>query len=241
MDTPCVTGNPNNGHVTPCGAFRITYCERNAILKGANYRTPVSYWMPFNGDIGLHDATWQKSFGGQRYREGYGSHGCVNLPLSAAGTIFSYVQAGFPVLMYDLAGTETVDSLTQQQADACKNAINAIGSVTADSGAAISAARSSYDALKDSGKACVDNYQVLVDAENAYANIWAGIAHTVVSAAQRIKAYSPITCTPSGSVTSCNLVQSLKASSGRVGVVPQPVTSVRSHVVICVLLANVPH
>ena len=184
MDTPCVTGNPNNGHVTPCGAFRITYCERNAILKGANYRTPVSYWMPFNGDIGLHDATWQKSFGGQRYREGYGSHGCVNLPLSAAGTIFSYVQAGFPVLMYDLAGTETVDSLTQQQADACKNAINAIGSVTADSGAAISAARSSYDALKDSGKACVDNYQVLVDAENAYANIWAGIAQQADADAQ---------------------------------------------------------
>lgn len=184
MDTPCVTGNPNNGHVTPCGAFRITYCERNAILKGANYRTPVSYWMPFNGDIGLHDATWQKSFGGQRYREGYGSHGCVNLPLSAAGTIFSYVQAGFPVLMYDLAGTETVDSLTQQQADACKNAINAIGSVTADSGAAISAVRSSYDALKDSGKACVDNYQVLVDAENAYANIWAGIAQQADADAQ---------------------------------------------------------
>lgn len=176
MDTPCVTGNPNNGHVTPCGAFRITYCEKDAILKGENYRTHVSYWMPFNGDIGLHDATWQKSFGGQRYREGYGSHGCVNLPLSAAGTIFSYVQAGFPVLMYDLAGTETVDSLTQQQADACKNTINAIGSVTADSGAAISAARSAYDALSDSGKSCVDNYQVLVDAENAYANILAGIA-----------------------------------------------------------------
>lgn len=184
MDTPCVTGNPNNGHVTPCGAFRITYCERNAILKGANYRTPVSYWMPFNGDIGLHDATWQKSFGGQRYREGYGSHGCVNLPLSAAGTIFSYVQAGFPVLMYDLAGTETVDSLTQQQADACKNAINAIGSVTADSGATISAARSAYDALTDSGKASVDNYQVLVDAESAYANIWAGIAQQADADAQ---------------------------------------------------------
>ncbi len=176
MDTPCVTGNPNNGHVTPCGAFRITYCERNAILKGANYRTPVSYWMPFNGDIGLHDATWQKSFGGQRYREGYGSHGCVNLPLSAAGTIFSYVQAGFPVLMYDLGGTETVDSLTQKQADDCKNAINAIGSVTTDSGAAISAARGAYDALTDSGKALVDNYQVLVDAEASYANIWAQVA-----------------------------------------------------------------
>lgn len=184
MDTPCVTGNPNNGHVTPCGAFRITYCEKDAILKGDNYRTHVSYWMPFNGDIGLHDATWQKSFGGQRYREGYGSHGCVNLPLSAAGTIFSYVQAGFPVLMYDLAGTETVDSLTQQQADACKNAINAIGSVTADSGAAISAARSAYDALTDSGKACVDNYQVLTDAESAYANIWAGIAQQADADAQ---------------------------------------------------------
>jgi hypothetical protein len=132
--------------------------------------------MPFNGDIGLHDATWQSSFGGTRYKDGYGSHGCVNLPLSAAATIFSYVKAGFPVLMYDLPGTETLDTATQQAVDNCKNAINAIGIVSTGSGDLINAARSQYDALSDSGKAYVDNYQVLVDAETAYAQAWQGLS-----------------------------------------------------------------
>jgi lipoprotein-anchoring transpeptidase ErfK/SrfK len=175
LETNVVTGNPNNGHETPNGAFGITYCERNATLRGDNYATPVSYWMPFNGDIGLHDATWQSSFGGTRYKDGYGSHGCVNLPLSAAATIFSYVKAGFPVLMYDLPGTETLDTATQQAVDNCKNAINAIGIVSTNSGDLINAARSQYDALSDSGKAYVDNYQVLVDAETAYAQAWQGL------------------------------------------------------------------
>lgn len=171
VDTPMVSGKNDAEHDTPTGAYRITYCEKNATLRGPGYVTPVSYWMPFNGDIGLHDATWQASFGGARYMEGYGSHGCVNLPLSAAGQIFSYVSAGFPVLMYDLPGTETVDTLTRQAAEACKNSINAIGSVTMDSGAAIGAARGAYDALSNSGKSCVDNYQVLTDAEAVYAGL----------------------------------------------------------------------
>lgn len=171
VDTPMVSGKNDGEHDTPTGAYRITYCEKNATLRGPGYVTPVSYWMPFNGDIGLHDATWQASFGGARYMEGYGSHGCVNLPLSAAGQIFSYVSAGFPVLMYDLPGTETVDTLTKQAAEACKNSINAIGSVTIESGVAIGAARGAYDALSDSGKSCVDNYQLLTDAETVYAGL----------------------------------------------------------------------
>ena len=168
MDTNVVTGNPNNGHTTPVGAYRITYCQRNATLRGPDYVTPVAYWMPFNGDIGLHDATWQSAFGGTRYKDGYGSHGCVNLPLSAAGTIFSYVSTGFPVLMYDLAGTETLDNVTQQAVTNCKNAINAIGWVDASKGAAIAAARGMYDALPESAKGYVDNLQVLLDAEGAF-------------------------------------------------------------------------
>lgn len=184
MSTPCVTGNPNNGHYTPCGAYRITYCEKDAILKGDNYRTHVSYWMPFNGDIGLHDAVWQKSFGGQRYREGFGSHGCVNLPLSAAGTIFANVKAGYPVLLYELPGTETIDTLTQQNANNCIDAINSIGEVTADSGQPIADARAMYEELTDSGKGLVTNIQVLIDAENAYNNILAQIAQQQAAAQQ---------------------------------------------------------
>ncbi len=32
-----------------------------------SYEQPVTYWMPFNGGIGFHDADWQPYFGGDRY------------------------------------------------------------------------------------------------------------------------------------------------------------------------------
>lgn len=46
--------------------------------------------------------------------------------------------------------------------------INAIGRVTPDSKAAIDAARAAYDALSDSAKTYVTNYETLTAAENAY-------------------------------------------------------------------------
>ena len=80
IDSDVVTGNVSAGHTTPPGVFRLNYKERNAVLKGEDYETPVSYWMPFNGGIGLHDATWRTEFGGDIYLTS-GSHGCVNAPL----------------------------------------------------------------------------------------------------------------------------------------------------------------
>ena len=71
----------------------------NVTLKGADYESPVTYWMPFNGGIGLHDATWRSRFGGSIYYYS-GSHGCVNLPYSAAADIYSIVEAGMPVVCY---------------------------------------------------------------------------------------------------------------------------------------------
>ena len=53
FDTACVTGNESQGHATPAGTYGITYKQRNATLRGENYETPVSYWMPFNGGIGF--------------------------------------------------------------------------------------------------------------------------------------------------------------------------------------------
>lgn len=99
LESDVVTGKPDGVHNTPPGVYDITYCERNAVLNGPGYSTPVSYWMPFNGDIGLHDATWQTSFGGTRYYT-HGSHGCVNLPLNIAAQIFEYAQTGMPVVCY---------------------------------------------------------------------------------------------------------------------------------------------
>ena len=94
-----VTGNTSAGNGTPGGVYFVDYKERNATLVGPGYATPVSFWMPFNGGIGLHDATWRSSFGGSIYSYS-GSHGCVNCPYSLAQTLFNNVDAGTPVVCY---------------------------------------------------------------------------------------------------------------------------------------------
>lgn len=115
IESDFVSGNPANGNATPGGAYAITYTERNATLKGQNYRTPVSYWMPFNGNIGMHDSSWRSSFGGVIYQTN-GSHGCINLPPAAAKTIFENIEKGIPVLCYHLGGTEqSPDTLSAEQ------------------------------------------------------------------------------------------------------------------------------
>jgi lipoprotein-anchoring transpeptidase ErfK/SrfK len=99
LKTPCVTGLPTQAKYTPQGTYRIKTVNRNAVLVGPGYRCPVSYWIPFNGGIGLHDATWQYKFGGDWYKV-HGSHGCVNLPLNAAGMVYNEVFEGMPVVCY---------------------------------------------------------------------------------------------------------------------------------------------
>ena len=98
-ETDCVSGKAVNGNSTPEGTYGITYKERDAELVGENYTSPVNYWMPFNGNVGLHDATWRKEFGGSIYINS-GSHGCVNLPLDKAKIIFENVVKGEPVIVY---------------------------------------------------------------------------------------------------------------------------------------------
>lgn len=175
IDSDFVSGNPSKGNATHTGVFGVTYTERNATLKGQNYATPVSFWMPFNGNEGMHDATWRSSFGGSIYKRN-GSHGCVNLPYSVAQTIFENVSAGFPVFVYELAGTESQKGIDQDAAAAVDSAIDAIGEVTAASGDLIAAARASYDALSDSQKSYVTKYQQLADSEAAYSAIIASMA-----------------------------------------------------------------
>ena len=99
VDGPIVSGNISNGSRTPGGVYKLDYKERNATLKGEGYSTPVSFWMPFNGGIGIHDATWRGSFGGNIYVYG-GSHGCVNAPYSLASTIFNNIDEGTPIVCY---------------------------------------------------------------------------------------------------------------------------------------------
>ena len=106
VESDFVSGNVSKGWATPAGAFPITYKQRNATLKGEGYATPVDYWMPFNGGIGMHDAGWRSGFGGAIYKTN-GSHGCVNLPPAVAKTIYEEISAGMPVLCYHLSNTES--------------------------------------------------------------------------------------------------------------------------------------
>ena len=94
-----VSGTGSNGHATPEGTYKLDYKQANATLKGPGYSCPVSYWMPFNQDIGIHDATWRGSFGGEIYVYN-GSHGCINAPLSLAQAIFQEIEQGMPVVCY---------------------------------------------------------------------------------------------------------------------------------------------
>jgi lipoprotein-anchoring transpeptidase ErfK/SrfK len=65
------------------------------------YRQPVKYFMPFIGmGIGIHDATWQAAFGGTRYRDGFGSHGCINVPLDKAEQLYNKINFEMPVIVY---------------------------------------------------------------------------------------------------------------------------------------------
>lgn len=115
IESDFVSGNPSRGNATPAGAYAITYTQRDATLKGQDYRTPVSYWMPFNGNIGMHDSSWRSSFGGSIYQTN-GSHGCINLPPSVAKVIFENIEKGIPVLCYHLGGTkQKPENLSDEQ------------------------------------------------------------------------------------------------------------------------------
>ena len=99
VDSDFVSGCVNKGRTTPRGSYAITYKERDATLVGENYSSPVKYWMPFNGNVGMHDASWRSEFGGELYVTN-GSHGCINLPTEKAAKIFETVEKGEAVFVY---------------------------------------------------------------------------------------------------------------------------------------------
>ncbi|MBO5484964.1 MAG: L,D-transpeptidase/peptidoglycan binding protein [Lachnospiraceae bacterium] len=167
LESDFVSGNVSAGNGTPAGVYALTYKEEIAELVGENYATPVSYWMPFNGNIGMHDATWRSQFGASLYKTG-GSHGCVNLPYAVAKKIYSYVEKGSPVICYELKGTESshiTGQSDEQIATAVIESINKIGKVTSASRKRIEHSRAIYNRLSYSQRKLVTNYNKLVEAE----------------------------------------------------------------------------
>lgn len=107
FETAVVTGKPYE-HSTPAGVYDILLMQPDAILVGnivpetgePEYKTHVYYWMQVTwGGVGFHDALWQPAFGGDLYWS-IGSHGCINMPLDGAATLYSLISPGTPVVMH---------------------------------------------------------------------------------------------------------------------------------------------
>ena len=107
MDSDFVSGTYYDySRQTPGGTYTLKAKQRNQVLRPApnedgsyDYESPVSYWLPFNGGIGLHDANWRWNFGGNIYLYG-GSHGCINLPVSFAGNFYENIEVGCPIVCF---------------------------------------------------------------------------------------------------------------------------------------------
>ena len=107
LESNFVSGKESDStRLTPSGTYYIYNKERNRVLRGTKqpngkyeYESPVSYWMPFNKGIGLHDASWRSTFGGDIYINS-GSHGCINLPTGFAGSLYSQIYVNLPVVVY---------------------------------------------------------------------------------------------------------------------------------------------
>ena len=112
VKTPVVTGNPYTGHETPSGGvWSLKGRMRNQTLVGQGYASPVDYWMPFNGGVGIHDMQSRWWFGGSVYL-GSGSHGCVNTPLAAVKLIYDRIEEGVPVIVYKDESEEALSLVT---------------------------------------------------------------------------------------------------------------------------------
>ena len=106
-DSPIVSGTATDPErATPTGVYSLSYKQTDRVLKGKMdpktkkpiYESQVDFWMPFNGSIGLHDATWRNKFGGSIYQKN-GSHGCINLPHDKAAALYSLIQKGTIVVV----------------------------------------------------------------------------------------------------------------------------------------------
>lgn len=131
VDTPIVTGGADVGSVdnysmdyiiqdfnsraTPSnGIWTIKKKESPHYMKGPmlssgyyEYTLDVTYWLPFNDQVGIHD-NWQRvDYGGKIYQTS-GSHGCVNTPFDAVEQIYNTVDVGTMVIVYGMDKGEDV-------------------------------------------------------------------------------------------------------------------------------------
>lgn len=207
LSTSLVSGKVSAGWYTPNGVFSIYAKDASCYLVGEDYRTFVNYWMPFYGGYGLHDATWRGSFGGEIYVYG-GSHGCVNLPLSSAATIFNNASVGTKVIVYggrrsappqaqSLGGT-TAYSVADDAGTFALNISPRYGSPTmsySSSNPSVASVSGGVVTINGVGSATIT---VSVPATDGYTSATTSVSISVHSACEegRHKLSSPVTVTP---------------------------------------------
>ncbi|MHB8573080.1 MAG: L,D-transpeptidase [Candidatus Dormibacteria bacterium] len=109
LSTLATTGRP--GLDTDTGDFHIyakysPFVMRSPWPKSSPYwypDSPISFAMFFNGGDALHDAPWRYEYGpGSNFGLGGepGTHGCVNVPYSAALWLWNWSSVGTQVTVY---------------------------------------------------------------------------------------------------------------------------------------------
>lgn len=101
-DDDICSGDVATNCETPTGLYTFRSKQTERTLKGPTWSDFVYYWMPFYQDYGLHDATWRTypdDFGGDVYLES-GSHGCINMPIDLAETVYNNIEVGDYIILY---------------------------------------------------------------------------------------------------------------------------------------------
>lgn len=99
IETPVVTGNTSRRRGTPEGVNYVYAKQQNRVLRGEGYASPVKFWMPVKGAVGIHDASWRSEYGGEIYKTN-GSHGCINTPYDAVKQMYERMEVGTPCVMF---------------------------------------------------------------------------------------------------------------------------------------------
>ncbi|MEE3850909.1 L,D-transpeptidase [Gordonia sp. LSe1-13] len=96
--SPVTTGRVGLGDGTPLGTWHINSRETDRHLSGSDYRVFVNYWLPFFGDYGFHDSSWQKfAYGDTARYQTQGSRGCIHVPRPAMDELYRWVDVGTTV------------------------------------------------------------------------------------------------------------------------------------------------
>jgi L,D-transpeptidase catalytic domain len=84
-----------DGYNTPTGDYEILWMLDYETMVGEDYYLPdVPYVMYFAPYLAIHGTYWHENFGWPS------SHGCVNLPVWAAGWLYDWVYIGTPVSIH---------------------------------------------------------------------------------------------------------------------------------------------